>query len=90
MKNLKLLLFIFSLFFAFACSESKEHTHENGTENHTHEDGTSHKHDNEELKQEEFTVTNDSTKMDSVAVDSLKKDTHVHKDGTHHHDHDHN
>lgn len=87
MKTLKLAVLIFSLCFAFACTENKHgHEHEDGTEKHDHEDGSGH--EKEMLKQEEFTVNTDSTKMDSVTVDSLKKDTHVHEDGTHHHKHD--
>jgi len=91
MKTLRLLVIACALCFAFACSQSDHgHAHEDGTEEHSHEDGSDHAlKESKAIKQEEFTVNSDSTKMDSVAVDSLKKDTHTHKDGTHHHDHDH-
>ncbi|MEC3965703.1 hypothetical protein [Flagellimonas halotolerans] len=47
---------------------------------HTHGEGADHTHEQEEVKQEEFT-------MDKDSVQTEEEGTHTHEDGETHHDH---
>ena len=90
MKILNILIAL-TMLFTVACSNKKSepdhgHGHGHGTEEHGHshdEDAEGHGHGHDESnhhEQEEFTVSGDSTKIDSGP-------THTHEDGSTHHNH---
>ena len=76
-KYLMALLVITAISFT-GCRDKKKENKED-EHGHEHNEDGSHMHENEEVKQEEFTVGKDSLKTEEK--------THTHDNGEEHHDH---
>jgi len=76
-KILMALLVSVAISFTGCRDTKKEEAHDD--HGHTHGEGTDHTHEHEEVKQEEFTVGQDTIKVE--------EETHVHDNGETHHDH---
>mgnify|MGYP001825094950 FL=1 len=76
-KNLLALMVIIAISLTGCRDTKKEEAH--GDHGHSHDEGSDHAHEHEEVKQEEFTVGQDSI--------ISEEETHTHDNGETHHDH---
>lgn len=80
-KTISKILMAFMVILAISvigCRETKKEEVKDD-HGHSHDEGSDHSHEQEEIKQEEFTVGKDSVK--------IEEKTHTHDNGEEHHDH---
>ena len=85
-KFLMTLIVIIALSVTGCRDTKKESTQDD--HGHSHEDGSDHSHEHEEVKQEEFTIGEDSIKTEDKDLKHYK-DEHSHDNEGQGHDHDH-
>ena len=81
MRTESKLLMAFIVIIAISVTGCRDTKKENtqSDHGHSHEEGSDHTHEHDEVEQEEFTVVEDSVK--------IEEKTHTHDNGEEHHDH---